>query len=258
AEFVGLEHNDLILSDLQFNHKCWRAGFALGIREDGGIKEQIRLLPKWKRILLAPFQCLDSELKHESRHAAHYALFSKVYEENPLLAHGVIKNERLVYYNTLINYKFHKADLKMALQILDKALASKGQERDIEKIMYYSTISTGLAESFANDDNSYKHFSYGLFAFSGTILAAGILRLMDSWRGNQQIEDSGLFLLGTLASFVSLMLVPGIYYPNRLNLTTKNLERFTTTERKYLLAFPAESGTLEKRCEKLRKYGFEL
>ncbi len=213
----------------------------------------ISLLPAWRRILLSPLILFKDVLRHEARHAAHYSLLERVYDEDPKLSHRLLANEKDVLYKVMGNMSFrNRGTFEVAGRILNDHRAPEGIYRDIEKATHFHTITYGLRESFADDNNLYRNMFYLFAASSSMLLAKGIC---DSIMGDSASPD---MLLGSLAMFVTAKLTPHSYYIGESALTAKNLSKFTPSERRYLLAFPRDYISLEERCAELKRFGFNL
>ncbi len=249
AEILEFDHKAVLLPKFRLvpNFKM-EGGNAIGKYD-----KMISLLPGWRRVLLFPVIFFKDVLRHEARHAVHYNLVDKVYEEDPKLSHRLLSNEKATLYKVMGNLSVRqRATFELAGDILDEKEVPRGIYRDIEKATHFHSITYGLRESFADDSNLYRNAFY-VFAIGSTMLfAKGIV---DSITGDGKSFD---MLYGSLAMFAATMLAPHSYYIGESALTTKNLSKFTPSERRYILTFPRDYVSLEERCAELKKFGFPL
>ena len=260
SSFLG--YNDGYLAEnLDFDHKAlllpkFRLVPNFKVEEGnayGKYDQIISMLPLWRRALLFPVIFFKDVLRHEARHAAHYSLIEKVYEENPDLSHRLLAKEKEVMYQVMANLSFRqRATLEVAGELLKERGAPRGVYRDIEKATHFHSITDGLKESFADDSNLYRNAFYVFATGSAMLFAKGIC---DAIMGDGQSSDMAF---GSIAMFATAMLTPHCYYTGESALTTKNLSKFTPTERRYLLAFPRDYISLEERCAELKRFGFKL
>lgn len=221
----------------------------------GRYDKVISLLPAWRRALLFPVIFFKDSLRHEARHAAHHNLIEKVYEEDPKLSHRLLAKEKAALYKVMGNLSLRKNmrfTLEVAGDLLNEREVPRGVYRDIEKAMHFKSITFGLKESFADDNNLYRNAFYVFAAGSSMLFAKG---LVDEITGDGKSFD---LLYGSLAMFVATMLAPHSHYIGEGALTTRNLVKFTPNERRYLLAFPRDYISLEERCSELKRFGFPL
>ena len=219
----------------------------------GKYDKVISLLPAWRRVLLSSVMLFKDVLRHEARHAAHYSLFDKVYDEDPNLSHRLLAKEKDVLYRVMGNMSFRqKAAFRVAGDLLKKRGVPNGIYLGIEKATHFHTITYGLKESFADDNNLYRNLYYALAAGSAMFFAKGV----SDWIMGD--SDASGMLIGSLGLFATMMLAPHSHYIGESALTTKNLSKFTPNERRYLLAFPRDYISLEERCAELKRFGFKL
>ena len=199
---------------------------------------------------------ITGALVHESRHLAHYAIVSHVYDSNPVAARKLIKKEKEVLYEKLTNFSLRKCSrvsYYSARLLHDKGLLNN-DEVELEKFIHFNSITTGLKESFADASNRDRNVVAGLVASALVVFGIGLYK---SITGDEPIPGASAWIGGGIAT-PFLFLIPKYYYRNSRSLTPKNLERFTPIERRHLLAFPSDYRSLERRCEELKDYGFPL